>query len=189
MLEHDLRVPAGEFAWLLLAGEGLRLGMYDSRYTLPAAGAGHDPVGDDPAMGQYVPAFIAAWSEYARNGLGVDLPLQYEAIAFGSVNGRWDYGSGDGVPAGRNFAQDLAAGANHNPALRVFIGAGYFDLVTTLGEAEYTLAHAAIPPERVEFHYYESGHMPYLGTPPRQALAGDLRRFIAPTGAMTPANR
>ncbi|MBS0612376.1 MAG: peptidase S10 [Proteobacteria bacterium] len=178
VLNHDLRVPIGEFAHALLANEGLRVGLYDSRYTLPLAGAGQDPVGDDPAMSQYVPAYVASWADYARNGLGIDLPLQYEAIAFRDVNSKWDYGMGVGVPMARDFAQDLAVAANHNPALRVFVGAGYFDLVTTLGMAEYTLAHAAIPPERVEFHYYESGHMPYLGSASRQALAGDLRRFI-----------
>jgi len=181
VLNHDLRVPIGEYAHLLLANEGQRIGLYDSRYTLPLAGAGQDPVGDDPAMGQYVPAYVAAWAEYARSGLRIDLPLQYEAIAFSNVNGRWDYGSGVGVPISRNFSQDLAIAANHNPALRIFVGAGYYDLVTTLGSAEYTLAHAAIPPQHVEFHYYESGHMPYLGTPTRQALAGDLRRFVGAT--------
>lgn len=178
VLNHRLRVPIGEFAHLLLANEGQRVGLYDSRYTLPLAGAGPDPVGDDPSMSQYVPAYVATWAEYARNALHIDLPLQYEAIAFSSVNSRWDYGSGVGVPVTRNFAQDLAIAANHNPALRIFIGAGYYDLVTTLGSAEYTLAHVPIPAQRVEFHYYESGHMPYLGTPTRQALAADLRRFV-----------
>lgn len=180
VLNLDLRVPAGEFAHRLLANQGRRIGLYDARYTLPLAGAGQDPVGDDPAMGQYVPGFVGAWAEYARSGLGIDMPIQYEAIAFADVNSRWDYGSGVGVPVSRNFAQDLAVAANHNPALRVFVGSGYYDLVTTLGTAEYTLAHVAIPPERVEFHYYESGHMPYLGDATRHELAGDLRRFVSP---------
>jgi carboxypeptidase C (cathepsin A) len=178
ILDANLRLSIGDFAHDLLKHEGLRLGMYDARYTLPLAGAGSDPVADDPAMGQYVPAYIGAWSDYARKELGIDLPEQYEAISFANVNFRWDYGNGVGVPSGRNFAQDLATAANHNPALRIMVGTGYYDLVTTLGVAEYTLAHAAIPADRVVFHYYEAGHMPYLGAVTRGEVARDLRAFV-----------
>jgi carboxypeptidase C (cathepsin A) len=125
-----------------------------------------------------VPAYVGAWSDYSRKELGINLSLQYEAIAFSDVNFRWDYGSGVGVPSGKNFAQDLAVAANHNPALRVMVGAGYYDLVTTIGTAEYTLAHSGIPADRTEFHYYESGHMPYLGAATRAEVARDLRRFV-----------
>jgi carboxypeptidase C (cathepsin A) len=178
VVDANLRLSIGDFAHELLKTEGLRVGMYDARYTLPLAGAGPDPVADEPPMGQYVPAYIGAWADYARKGLGIDLPQQYEAISFADVNFRWDYGSGVGVTTTRNFAQDLATAANHNPALRVMVGAGYYDLVTTAGMAEYTLAHAAIPADRVVFHYYESGHMPYLGAVTRGEVARDLREFV-----------
>jgi carboxypeptidase C (cathepsin A) len=178
VINDNLRLSPGDFARELLKAQGLRVGMYDARYTLPFAGAGSDPVADDPAMGQYVPAFVGAWADYARKELGIDLPLQYEAISFSDVNFRWDYGNGVGVASGRNFAQDLATAANHNPALRVMVGAGYYDLVTTLGMAEYTLAHVAIPADRLVFHYYESGHMPYLGAVTRTEVARDLREFV-----------
>jgi len=178
VLDANLRMSPGDFAQQLLKKDGRRIGMYDARYTLPLAGAGQDPVADDPAMAQYVPAYVGAWSDYSRKELGINLSLQYEAIAFSDVNFRWDYGSGVGVPSGKNFAQDLAVAANHNPALRVMVGAGYYDLVTTIGTAEYTLAHSGIPADRTEFHYYESGHMPYLGAATRAEVARDLRRFV-----------
>ena len=178
VLDANLRLSPGDFAQQLLKKDGRRVGMYDARYTLPLAGAGQDPVADDPAMAQYVPAYVGAWSDYSRKELGIDLPLQYEAIAFADVNFRWDYGAGVGVPSGKNFAVDLATAANHNPALRVMVGAGYYDLVTTIGTAEYTLAHSGIPADRTEFHYYESGHMPYLGAATRSEVARDLRRFV-----------
>ncbi len=58
--ENNLRINAGVFARSLLADQGKELGMYDGRYTLPLASSGKDPVADDPAMGQYVPGFVAA---------------------------------------------------------------------------------------------------------------------------------
>jgi hypothetical protein len=58
------------------------------------------------------------------------------------------------------------------------IGSGYYDLVTTLGSADYVLAHSGIPAGATEMHVYPSGHMAYLGDEPRRLLARDLRAFL-----------
>jgi Carboxypeptidase C (cathepsin A) len=179
ILLNDLRISAGTFTDLLLASDRRRLGMYDARYTLPSSANGGDPVADDPAMGQYVPAFVGAWNDYARDVLKVGLDQRYEPIAFGAVGARWDFGFGPGVPVGsRNYAQDLAAAMTRNPGLRLMVGSGYFDLATPLGLAEYTVSHSGIPLNRTEFRSYESGHMPYLGAQSRHQLSMDVRRFL-----------
>lgn len=179
ILADDLRVANRDFAERLLAAEGKEVGMYDSRFVLPLANDGDDPVADDPAMGQYVPGYVAAVNVYLRQELGVELDRSYDAIEFRSINGRWDYGYGPGVPPAQNFTEDLATASRRNPALRIFVGTGYYDLVTTVGTAEYTLAHSGIERDRVRFRNYESGHMPYLGPDSRRALAADIRRFVA----------
>ncbi|TWB39626.1 S10 family peptidase [Nitrospirillum pindoramense] len=176
---NDLRISATTFAHTLLASEGQEIGAYDGRYTLPLAGSGKDPVADDPAMGQYVPGFVGAFDGYIRHDLGVTVPEAYEAISFRAVNGRWDYGKGPGEGADANFAKDLAIAMRRNPRLRVMVGAGYYDLVTTLGSAAFTIAHAGIPQDRTETHLYPSGHMPYLGDEARATLARDVRAFLA----------
>ena len=178
VLANNLRLSPGAFARMLLAGENRQAGLYDARFTLPLAPNGNDPVADDPAMGQYVPGFVAAWSRYARETLKVTLDMTYEPIAFRSVNARWDCGFGPGVPVGRNYATDLAVAMRRNPSLRLLVGTGYYDLVTTLGAAEYTVRHAGIPLEAVTFREYESGHMPYLGAASRAELAADVRAFV-----------
>lgn len=185
LLEHDLRLANREFAERLLAPEGKEVGMYDSRFVLPLENDGNDPVADDPAMAQYVPGYVAAVNEYLRGELGVALDRSYDAIEFRSVNARWDYGHGPGVPPSTNFAADLATAARRNPALRIFVGTGYYDLVTTVGSAEYTFAHSGMGRDKVWFRNYESGHMPYLGPESRRALADDIRRFVA--GELPPA--
>jgi len=179
VLTHDLRISAVTFAGLLLGQERRRLGMYDARYTLPAEVNGGDSVADDAAMGQYVPAFIGVWGDYARDVLKVRLDRQYEPIAFRTVGVRWDFGFGPGVMVGsRNYATDLAAAMTRNPHLKLMVGSGYYDLVTPLGLAEYTVDHAGIPLPATRFAYYESGHMPYLGAASRAQLAADLRHFV-----------
>ena len=64
------------------------------------------------------------------------------------------------------------------------VGAGYYDLQTPLGTADYTLSHSGIPAAAMQVHLYASGHMPYLGDESRRALARDLRAFLV--GAPTP---
>lgn len=179
ILANDLRLTAGVFGRTLLEAEGKRLGQYDARFTLPLTAAGSDPVADDPAMGQYVPGYVAAWDSYARQTLKVTLDLPYQAIAFREVNGPWDYGMGPGIPAAHNFATDLATAMNRNPALRVMVGAGLYDLVTPLGNADSTMTHAGIPLDRVSFHSYRAGHMAYIGKEAHTALVADLRAFVS----------
>jgi carboxypeptidase C (cathepsin A) len=111
-----------------------------------------------------------------REDLGVSIDETYEAISFRAVNAGWDYGRGPG--AGTNYAADLSIAMRRNPYLRLMVCAGYYDLVTPLGSADYVIAHAGFPPGAAELHLYPSGHMPYLGTEAREMLARDVRAFI-----------
>lgn len=176
--DNDLRVSNGAFADALLADRGLQVGKYDARFVLPLEASGDDPVADDPAMGQYVPGFVAALNMHLRDELGVAIDQPYLPIEFRKVNFRWDYGNGPGVPSDADHATDLAVAMRRNPMMRLFIGTGYYDLVTTAGAAEYMVAHTAFPAERVTVRHYASGHMPYLGDTSRQRLAADLRQFV-----------
>ena len=173
-----MRITASSFEQELLRDQEKQVGAYDSRYTLPLTPSGKDPVADDPAMGQYVPGFVAAFNMYEHDELGVSIDETYEVIAFRAVNSHWDYGRSGGDT---NYASDLAIAMRRNPHLRLMIGAGYYDLVTPLGSAEYVLTHGGFPAGATELHAYPSGHMPYLGTKPRQMLAHDVRAFINQT--------
>ncbi len=178
ILDHDLRISAPVFRNALLHDRDLSVGAYDSRYTLSSRGAGGDPVADDPAMGQYVPAFVAALHTYLHDELRLTIDRPYEAIAFHTVNGAWDYGDGPGRPSQVNYALDLAAAMRRNPRMKLMIGAGDYDLVTPLGSADYVAAHSDLPQDRVVIHSYEAGHMVYMGEQNAKALATDLRAFI-----------
>jgi carboxypeptidase C (cathepsin A) len=179
ILARDLRISGTDFAGLLLRDTGQRMGMYDARFTLPATPTGDDPVADDPAMAQYVPGFVAAYDTYARQDLHIATDRPYQAISFRSINGRWDYGHGPGVPPSTNYAPDLAIAMTRNPHMRLLVGTGLYDLVTPLGSAEDTLAHAGVPMQATTIRTYPSGHMAYLGKEARQALVADIRAFVS----------
>jgi carboxypeptidase C (cathepsin A) len=181
LLSHDLRLSEHDVADQMLADRGLQLGLYDSRFTLPAKPRGDDPVADDPAMAQYVPAYMAVLNRYFREELKVSLPQDYRGIEWSDVNDRWDYGQGAGKGPNRDFDVDLAVAMRRNPALQLFVGCGYYDLATPLGSAEYTIEHAGIPLTSARFRYYESGHMAYVGEENRHRVADDLRTFVRET--------
>lgn len=66
-----------------------------------------------------------------------------------------------------------------NAKLRLVVGSGYYDLMTTVGNADYQFTHMALPAASVTLKNYPAGHMPYLGDDSAAKLADDLRAFIA----------
>ena len=172
----DLYIDERTYAKLALRDRGLEIGMYDSRYTLPLANSGGDPVADDPAMTRYVPGFIAAFQQMIRNDLDVRLPRPYASIRWRELLFGWNW-TRKGVAEGQSYATDLAWAMRRNPDLRVFVASGYYDLVTTPADARASIAAAGLPEDRVTFTDYESGHMLYLGGT-SQAFSDDLRSFL-----------
>lgn len=150
--------------------------MYDSRYTLPLANRGNDVVADDPAMGRYVPGFVAAFHRMLDEDLDVHLDRPYAAIMWKDLIGAWDWGR-SGVPEGQSFATDLAWAMRRNPDLRVLVAGGYYDLVTPPARAIHTVEAAGLPMDRVEVRNYESGHMLYLGGT-SERFSDDIRALI-----------
>ncbi len=178
ILDRNLRIDTTEFRALLLKSEEAEVGLYDSRYTYrqltPFVGT-PDIVADDPAMGQFTPSFVAAFNEYVRDELGVAVDERYEPISFDVYRKFEQNGSGDGGKP----AQNLAATMRRNPRLRLFVGCGYYDLISTAGNSWYQFAHMGLPFERVVVRNYPAGHMLYLGDTSSARLAEDLTLFIA----------
>lgn len=172
----DLHIDERAYAKVALRGRGLEIGMYDSRYTLPLANSGGDPVADDPAMTRYVPGFIAAFHQMIRDDLDIQLGRPYASIRWRELLFGWNW-SRKGVAEGQSYATDLAWAMRRNPDLRVLVASGYYDLVTTPADARASIAAAGLPQDRVTFTDYESGHMLYLGGT-AQAFSDDLRDFL-----------
>jgi carboxypeptidase C (cathepsin A) len=171
VLKQDLQVQNMEFGKVLLADQGLDVGVYDTRYVLPKANSGGDPVGDDPAMGQYSAPFIGAFNTYVRGELGVDIAEPYKVIAFREVNAKWKW------PKDSDPGADLAMAMRRNPDLRLLSAQGWFDLFGAVGSADYGIAQRGLPRDRVTAKRYQSGHMCYVGEA-GPLFAADLRDFI-----------
>lgn len=175
-LRNKLEINPPQYGALALAPAGLHVGMYDSRYTLPARHHGGDFVADDPAMAQYVPPMIAGLHELMRTHLKIDMPYPYESIVWQGVFSKWNHRRA-GVPPTQTYAGDLAVAMRRQPKMRVLMLSGYYDLLATPAAMDEAARQAGLPADRVVTRVFESGHMSYLGGT-ATAFADEIRQFV-----------
>jgi carboxypeptidase C (cathepsin A) len=166
----DLRVLPGRFYKELLRDRGRTVGRLDSRYLgVDADSAGETP-DNDPSFYGIDGGYTAAFNSYARTTLNFKTERQY--VTIGGVRD-WDWSmEGDGKFY-FNVAPYLATALRENSGLRVFVAQGYYDF-----GAEYSLSRSGIPQDRIQFHYYDAGHMMYVRDEDRAKLTRDVRNFI-----------
>lgn len=170
--QNWLDVPMRDYMKLLLKDSCQVVGFYDGRYTWPDLPgiADANVIADDPAMGQYTPAFQAGFA-LLRKELGITVERRSKGLAHG-VNTQWDR------KFKRNPGQALAGAMRRNKSLRVFFASGLFDLCTTAGNARFLARHNKLDPSRITIGEYPSGHMAYLGEESAKMLGDDLRAFV-----------
>jgi carboxypeptidase C (cathepsin A) len=187
ILNTDLRIEAGMFRTELLRDQRLTLGRYDTRLTGINGNAASQRQDYDASDVAPSSAFMAAFMRYLHDDLKYTSDLQYY---MGGHAGRWDYtgvnpGFGQGYPT---ESESLRLAMAKDPYLHVMVGAGYYDSATPFANAEYTFAHLGFDKtytDRVQFKYYESGHMAYLNQPSAKQLKADIAKFIAATEHLT----
>lgn len=179
--QADLRVLPWRYEKELLRETGQLTGRLDARYV----GYDIDPLNDsatyDPADAATDPGFQAAFLSYVRNELGWKSEETYKECD-GDINQSWDYARKGTFPwIAPTTSSDLQQAMTQNQNLRVFVGAGYFDMATPFGAAEWTFSHLGLNPNlrsHVTFGYFESGHMVYLHVPSLEKFHGDLDKFF-----------
>ena len=178
---EDLRIGTAMFSRELLKDEHRLLIRSDTRFTAPATEAANDRVplgGDPPGLRE---AITAAGNSYLRGELGITLPRPYRVVA----GGDWDYTLPDRANPQQtyhNVAPYVTAAMRDNPAMRMFVGSGYFDMLAAPLSAERTVNHSGLPRERITVRNYPVGHMIFISKPSLVALSADLRRFIRGDG-------
>lgn len=173
----DLRVTPGRFYKELLRDRGLTVGRLDSRYTgRDADNAGEEP-DNDPSFYGIDAGYTAAINAYARGDLGYRTDRRYVTIG-GVGNWDWRLNAGRDSDTYLNVAPYISRALRENSGLRIFNAQGWYDFATPFFAAEYALTRAGFPRDRVQFHYYDAGHMMYVRDEDRAALSRDIRAFI-----------
>lgn len=173
----DLRVLPSRFYKELLRDRGVTIGRLDSRYT----GRDYDNAGsepdNDPSFYGIDGGYTAAVNAYLRGDLGYETERSYVTIG-GVSSWDWRLGQGRDTDAYLNVAPYLGRALRENSGMRIFVGQGYYDFATPFFAAEYSLSRTGIPQDRIEYKYYNSGHMMYVRQEDRVALSRDIRAFI-----------
>jgi len=176
-LNTNLRIDPGTYRTELLRDSRQTLGRYDSRMLGINANASSTREDYDPSDVAPTGAFMSAFMRYLHDDLGYTSNLQY---FMGGHTGRWDYSPGQ-FPTEVDALRTAMA---KDPYLRVLVGAGYYDMATPFANAEFTFNHLGFDQtyrDRVQFSYYESGHMAYLNQSSAKQLKSDIAKFIAST--------
>ncbi len=173
----NLRPGIMRFTKELLRDQRRTVGRLDSRFT----GIDHDAAGEriehDPSMSATMGPFTAAFNQYVRTELDFQSDLPYEVIK--DLGEDWTFAQHNNrfVDVAENLRQAISA----NPALRVFVANGYYDLATPYLATRYTFNHLALDPTlrgNITMGYYEAGHMMYVHLPSLEKLKGDLAGWM-----------
>ena len=119
---------------------------------------------------------------HIHDELEVDWDRTYMYPADSSLYSSWNWrpvpDSQGWEPWPVNTANDLSGALRINPSLQVMVASGYYDFATPFFDAEYTLNRHNIPAGRIEYFYYDGGHMMYIHEPARITLLEDVRDFV-----------
>ena len=158
------------------------MGRYDSRFT----GFDRDAAGDrfeyDPSGAIIDGPFAAAFNDYVRLVLDFQSDLPYEVLT-GRVR-PWSYDDFENRYV--HSTDTLRQAMTVNPALKVFVANGYYDLATPYLATEYSFDHLQLERplrENISMGYYEAGHMMYNDAESRMKLRDDVVKFYKEAGA------
>jgi carboxypeptidase C (cathepsin A) len=194
VLDSDLRVLDMRFRKQLLRDKGTIVGRYDGR----AAGYDLDPVSDDETFvvddALLGPAYASLVNAYLRDELEwADTRERQEFANFdweSTEPGKgWTWWHKLPEHAKTSWSQnipfpkvtgDLAAAISRQPAFKVLLGNGIYDLCTPFNQTEYDIDHMGLPEAlrgNIAFTYYPAGHMLYSSQESLKKFRHDLGRF------------
>ncbi len=176
--ENNLRLPMGRFSKELLRDQRRTVGRYDSRLEGTDLEAASDQPDYDPSYASVQGPYTAVFNQYVRDELKFESDLPYEILT-GRVR-PWSYREFENRYV--NVAEPLRSAMTQNPALRVYVACGYYDLATPFFAAEYTVSHMLLDPglrSHIQLGYYEAGHMLYTNLKSLEALKAELTKFYS----------
>jgi carboxypeptidase C (cathepsin A) len=177
LVDHaELRPRLMEFNRELLRDRNLIVGRLDSRITGFGPRDLSRQMEFDPSMSAIRPPYTAAFNQYVRVELGYESDADYHILGGGI--GRWNSNAENEYV---NVSDSLRRAFTRNPFMKVYLGAGLYDMATPYFAAYYTLDHLGLPAElrgNVRIHEYEAGHMYYVHVDSLRALKQDIAAFL-----------
>jgi len=159
-LQANLRVEENRFWKELRRKDGLTVGRLDARFTGRDLDDAGENISFDPSFANIDGPFTSALNDYFQKELNFKEEKGYNI--FGDVR-PWNYNNVQNQFL--NVAESLRDAMAKNPALKVYVGCGYYDFATPYFTAMYDIEHMMLRPEQrknVKIYTYEAGHMYYI---------------------------
>jgi carboxypeptidase C (cathepsin A) len=174
----DLRIEMPHFCKELLRDVRRTVGRLDARYRGIDRYPASSRLEHDPSLDALTGPYTSALNDYVRRVLSYESDLPYEILTDRVMP--WSYA--DFENAFVDVSETLRNTMSRNPAMRVFVASGYYDLATPYYATRFTFDHLGLEPElrdNVTMSYYEAGHFMYVHTPSLLRLRSDLSAFIS----------
>ncbi|MEO8033427.1 MAG: peptidase S10, partial [Acidobacteriota bacterium] len=175
--QTNMRVRIDRFDKELLREKRRTVGRLDARFTgIDLDAAGERPE-YDPSNAAITGEYTAVFNDYVRRELKFETDLPYEVLTDKVRPWSYDKAQNRYVDVGETLRGAMA----ENPALRVFVANGYYDLATPFAATKYTFARMGIDPEirkNLSMDFFEAGHMMYIDRKAHARLKKDLADFI-----------
>jgi carboxypeptidase C (cathepsin A) len=175
-LQANLRVDENRFYKELRRKDGLTIGRLDARFTGRDFDDAGETVSYDPSFTNIDGPFTSAINDYFEKELNFKEDKAYNI--FGNVY-PWNYNNVQNQFL--NVAESLRDAMTKNPALKVYVGSGYFDFATPYYTASYDLEHMFLRPEakkNIKHYFYNAGHMYYINKPDMVQFKKDVDAFF-----------
>ncbi len=169
---HHLRLLPRDFRRELLGDQHLELGIMDGRIAADPRSV----AGTDAALAPLGLIF----RDYAQRELAYRTDEPYVTLS-GTVERQWNWQS-SGLGGALNVTDDLRQAMQQNPALKVLVARGYYDLDVPYYGTEYALNQLRLGPAlsaNLTRTYYETGHMVYTSEPMLVKLSADAAALVA----------
>jgi carboxypeptidase C (cathepsin A) len=178
---QHLRLLPNAFRRELLSDQHLQISALDGRIAV-------DPHAAHAASTTGLMAPLAViFERYANAELGYARPDRYRALSE-RVERDWTWGV-RGPADVLDVTGDLRDAMQKNPAMKVLVARGYFDLTVPYYGTEYALSRLELAPalaNNVIRRYYEGGHMLYTSQASLEKFTDDAAALIA--SATAPAH-
>lgn len=196
---QDLRIDREDFYLNVLKASGVRTGMLDARATRSLDAPAARPPLDDPGLSYSpegskmppAPAGVIRDTEaasvverYYREVLGFKTPERHIGLNM-DVHAAFHKGGLMNELAAAGALRKLGQRMQDDANLRLYWGAGLYDLTTPAFYGRFALDQAGIPAAQVIDSYYASGHSVYVEEVNRKRIADEMRAF---TNAATNTN-
>ena len=170
------------FAHELRRNQDEVLSLYDATIIRPSPSNPWDQTAGDPVLDNAIAAYTAAFNAYAPDGLGYRTELQYRVLPM-TINHQWNF---DGAREGQDglglALSGLQTALLDHPGTKVLIANGRYDLVTPYFASRWLMDQLAIPAavrDAIRIKVYDGGHMMYMLSRSREALAADAAALFA----------